>query len=285
MTPFFSIIIPLYNSGKTLQKSLDSITCQSFKNIELIFVDGCSTDDTGLMLNKFINLSNFPIRLISEPDRGIYDAMNKGLDIATGSWLYFMGGDDRFFSDTVLQEVYEAIKSAPTDIVYGNVIGESSGVVYADDTINKVLSRGIHHQSVFYKSSVFNYTGKYDLRFRIAADYHLTLKLFCERGIKIRYINTTIAVFGEGGFSSTVFDYYFFSYHYKFLMEQNAINKVDDPEKLLKESIYCCMQLARTKRHIGFAWQNIIFYVGRVKMPIEKRMKILAQMMYWNLKF
>jgi len=284
LKPFFSIIIPLLNSGKTLQKTLDSIAAQDYKDIELIFIDGGSTDDTPAIIHNFETVSTIPVYLTVGPDNGIYDAMNKGMELAAGQWFYFMGGDDRFFSATVLQDVHDTIKDTPTDLIYGNVVGADSGVVYADDTPNKVLSRGIHHQSIFYKRSLFSYTGKYDLRFKIAADYHLTLKLFCTDGLHILYADRTIAIYGETGLSSTSYDYHFFSYHYKFLAKKNALARVDDPEKILSGSIYCCLQLARIKKHLLFAWQNLFFYVMHTRMPFGRRVRTIGQMLYWNIK-
>lgn len=285
MNPFFSIIMPLYNCESTLQQALDSITNQVFKDYELILVDGGSNDNTQYIISNFKKAGDHRIQFISEPDKGIYDAMNKGIDMATGQWLYFMGGDDILSSSAVLNQIYNAIQNEPVYLIYGNVTGALSNTKYADDTINKVLSRGIHHQGIFYKREVFNYTGKYNLKFRVAADYHLTLKVFCNPAFKTKYINLDIARFGEAGLSSSVYDYRFYSYHYKFLSINKALNKIADRTNLLQQSIYCCLWLVKEKQSMTFAWANILYYITGVNgLGISFRFKTFLRMVYWSLK-
>lgn len=282
---FFSIIMPLFNSGKTLQQTLDSISSQSFKNIELVFVDGGSADDTQLIVSNFRKTGQAAVQFISEPDKGIYDAMNKGIDLATGEWLYFIGGDDTLADASVLQKVYDAIGDQNIDLIYGNVTGMASGIKYADDTLSKVLSRGIHHQGVFYKREVFNYTGNYQLNFKVAADYHLTLKVFCNPIFSTQYVNTNIACFGEAGLSSTMYDYRFFSYHYRFLAQHNAADKLEDKLACLNQSVYCCLYLAKEKQSMSFAWSNILYYITRPNpLSIVQRCKTFFNMLSWTIK-
>jgi len=284
LKPFFSIIMPLYNCEATLQQALDNITSQGFKSYELILVDGGSNDDTQYIISNFKKAGNANVKFISEPDRGIYDAMNKGIDMARGQWLYFMGGDDIFSSLTVLDQIYRAIQNEPSDLVYGNVTGAVSNIKHADDTVNKVLSRGIHHQGIFYKREVFNYIGKYNLKFRIAADYHLTLKVFCNPAFKTRYIDLDIARFGEAGLSSSIYDYRFYSYHYKFLSINKVLNKIADKATCLQQSIYCCLWLVKEKQSMTFAWLNILYYItGSNGLGIPFRFKTFLRMIYWSL--
>ncbi len=285
MTPFFSIIIPLYNSSKTLQQTLDSITNQHFENIELVFIDGGSTDDTHLIVNNFRKSGKAAVQFISEPDKGVYDAMNKGIGMAKGEWLYFMGSDDTLASPQVLSRLHEEIKQNGPDLVYGNVTGMVSGIIYADDTVDKVLSRGIHHQGVFYKREIFNYTNKYQLNFKVAADYHLTLKVFCNPNFTTRYINANIAYYGESGLSSTMYDYCFFSYHYRFLAKHKAVDKIEDKADCLNKSVYCCLYLAKEKQSMGFAWSNLLYYVITPNpLSIIQRFKAFVNMLRWTVK-
>ncbi|WPU98350.1 glycosyltransferase family 2 protein [Mucilaginibacter sp. cycad4] len=285
MNTFFSIIMPLYNCEGTLQRALDSINNQAFKTYELILIDGGSNDNTQFIISNFKKTGNCHIQFSSEPDGGIYDAMNKGIDMATGQWLYFMGGDDILSSPAILDQIYNAIQNEPVHLIYGNVTGAISNTKYAYDTINKALSHGIHHQSIFYKREVFNYTGKYNLKFRVAADYHLTLKIFCNRAFKTRYIDLDIARFGEAGLSSTVYDYRFYSYHYKFLSVNKALDKIADRTTLLQQSIYCCLWLVKEKQNMTFAWANIFYYItGAEALGISFRFKTFLRMVYWSLK-
>jgi glycosyltransferase involved in cell wall biosynthesis len=276
--------MPLYNCESTLQEAMAGISSQVYKNYELIFIDGGSNDNTQYLIRNFRKDSDQNIHFISEPDRGIYDAMNKGIDMATGQWLYFTGGDDTFSSPDVLGQVYEALLNEPADLIYGNVRGALSNTKYADDTIDKVLSRGIHHQGIFYNREVFNYTGKYSLRFRVAADYHLTLKVFCNQSFKTRYIDLDIARFGETGLSSSTYDYRFYSYHYKLLSTHQALGQISDKTTCLQQSIYCCLWLVKEKQSMTFAWLNILYYItGSNGLSIAFRLKTYLRMVYWSL--
>ncbi|MBK0378198.1 glycosyltransferase family 2 protein [Mucilaginibacter segetis] len=285
--PFFSIIVPTYNCANTLQKTLDSIASQKFNEYELIFMDGASTDKTLSIIDDFKS-ANILINstLISAPDSGIYDAMNKGIAIANGEWLYFMGGDDKFYNPSVLNAVYLEISKSNVDLIYGKVTGLNSQINYIDDTLSKVLSRGIHHQSVFYNKRIFDKIGNYDLKFKIAADYHLTLKVFLNDLFIKRFINIDITYFGESGLSSFMFDYSFFSYHYKLLATNNGINKIENPDECLQKSIYCCLYLARTKKNVAFGWRNLWYYLRHINtLRLSFRIKTFFRMCFWSLKF
>jgi glycosyltransferase involved in cell wall biosynthesis len=277
----FSIIIPVYNSAGMLLQNLISIAHQSYSDYEIIFVDGGSTDETLKIVHSF-KIANGHIRtkLLSEPDKGIYDAMNKGLDLAVGDWLYFMGCDDRFCSSSVLAQVASEIGNEGLDLVYGNVEGAVSGTRYIYNTLSKVLSVGIHHQSVFYRSYLFNDLGKYDLRFKIASDYHFTLKVFLNNHYKTKYVDLDIAYYGEDGYSSRHFDYKLFSGHYRLLAKANQIAELEDQQKCLNDSVYYCLHLALRKKNLLTAWSNLLFYIFNIKeMTLSQRCKTAYTML------
>ena len=282
---FFSIIIPLYNCEDTLAESLESIISQSYANYEIIFADGASTDNTLQIIKNFkTENNNIHIKLLSEPDKGIYDAMNKGISLAQGNWLYFMGSDDRLCSSSVLSVVSSEIEREYADLVYGNVIGISSKIRYVYDTLGKVLAKGIHHQSVFYRTSLFLELGKYDLKFKIASDYHFTLKVFFKDQYIKRYIDKDIAYYGEKGYSSQYFDYKLFSGHYRLLAAADAISKIEDPQKCLTDSIYCCLVLASERRNFYTAWSNALYYIINVKgLHLSYRIKTVLRMLMWTI--
>jgi len=281
--PFFSILIPTYNSSADLQNAINSIRSQTFTDYEVVFVDGESKDNTIALIDLFKTTNN--VKYISEPDKGIYDAMNKGIRLVTGKWICFLGSDDRFYSNNVLENIHREIQKEPVDLIYGNVMGETSKKHYVYDTINMVLSQGIHHQSIFYKKSVFDTVGQYDTFFKVASDYHLTLKAFCTPKLKTRYIDLDIVNYGENGLSSITFDYTFFSYHYRLLAQRKALLKVDEPEKCLDKSIYCCFQLAQRKTNVLFAWENLLYYViVNSRLSLGYRIKTLLRMLYWTIK-
>jgi glycosyltransferase involved in cell wall biosynthesis len=283
--PFFSIIIPTYNSAECLQKAIDSITSQTFTDYEIVFIDGVSKDNTIPLIEDAKISYPDKIRYISEPDKGIYDAMNKSIPLASGEWIYFMGSDDQLYSSNVLQNIYEEIQKDAVDLIYGNVTAESSNKHYVYNTDSIVLSHGIHHQSIFYKRAVFETVGKYDPFFKVSADYLLTLKIFCDPKFKTKYVNQEIACFGEGGLSSRTFDYTLLSYHYKFLAQHNALSRIDDPGKCLDTSIYCSFHIARQKKNVAFAWKNILYYVFAANpLDFTFRIKTFLRMLQWTFK-
>jgi glycosyltransferase involved in cell wall biosynthesis len=283
--PFFSIIIPTYNSAERLQKAIDSITSQTFEDYEIVFADGVSTDNTIQLIEDAKKSYPCKIKYISEPDKGIYDAMNKSIAIATGEWVYFMGSDDRLYSRDVLQQMYTEIQKEAIDLIYGNVTGEDSLKHYVHDSMSTILSTGIHHQSLFYRRQVFAIVGKYNPFFKVSADYLLTLRIFCNPGFKTKYVNREIAWFGEGGLSSRTFDYTLLSYHYKFLAKHNALSRIDDPGKCLDTSIYCSFYIAKQKKNMAFAWKNILYYVFAANpLDFKFRVKTFLRMLQWTFK-
>jgi|GEM_PF-745985 glycosyltransferase involved in cell wall biosynthesis len=281
---FFSIIIPLFNSENTLAENLRSIAAQTFTNYEIIFTDNASTDETLKIVSDFQAANkHIRLKLSSEPDRGIYDAMNKGVALAEGQWLYFMGSDDRFYSPSVLSLVDAEIAKEYADLVYGNVQGISSNIRYVYDTLPKVLATGIHHQSVFYRSLLFRDLGGYDLRYKIASDYHFTLKVFLNSRYITRYADLDIAYYGEGGYSARHFDYKLFSGHYRLLAKGHKIEALENPEKCLHDSIYCCLYLAGEKQSLVTAWSNLLYYITTVKrLHLSFRLKTFVRMLMWT---
>ncbi|MDN3584415.1 glycosyltransferase family 2 protein [Mucilaginibacter flavus] len=281
MKPFFSIIIPLFNASSKLPQLLESVSLQRCRNFEVVFMDGASTDNTLDIVADFVkNNKKQPVIVHSSPDHGIYDAMNRGVDWASGEWLYFMGSDDSFCDAGVLEEVKDVLEREKADLIYGNVVGISGTTRYVYNTEDKVLSKGIHHQSVFYRHSLFDDFGKYDLKFPVAADYDFTLKVFLNDSYRIRYINRDIAYYGESGFSSVNFDYKFFCGHYRLLKCNKALDRIADPDKCLSDSVYCCYHLAGTKKNLALAWRNLLFYVFFVKKAtLNFRIKVFYNML------
>src|SRR5246127_4505724 len=108
--PSFSVIIPTYNSAKTISQSIQSVLRQSFTGYEVLIIDGASTDDTLAITSAF---NSERIKTISEKDRGVYDAMNKGIKLAKGQWLYFLGSDDALYDDSVLEKIKGLILRHP----------------------------------------------------------------------------------------------------------------------------------------------------------------------------
>jgi glycosyltransferase involved in cell wall biosynthesis len=206
---FFSIIIPTYNSEVTLKACLQSIADQTYKNLEIIIIDNNSIDQTAEIVKAAQEIQ--PIKWASEPDKGIYDAINKGIALATGKYIYFLGSDDSLYDENVLQTVHDSILYADADIIYGNVIMRGSNEWVVDRTVHagefdlkRLISHNICHQSIFYHNAVFKKIGNYNLKYPVFADHDLNLR--CAAQYKFTFIDRIIANFNVGGASTQFAD-------------------------------------------------------------------------------
>ena len=202
MNPFFSIIIPTFNSESTIKSAIESIINQSYTNYEIVIVDGLSTDKT---LELLIGYINEKIKIASEKDNGIYDAMNKGITISKGEWLIFLGSDDKLYSNHVLQDVARIIEAEDKyQVLYGNVYSTRfNGFYDGEFDENKIFYKNICHQSVFFRKTVFQLIGQFELKYKAHSDWHHNMKWFLNKLIKNKYINLIIADYADGGYSST----------------------------------------------------------------------------------
>ncbi len=207
--PLFSIIIPCYNPGAKLRATIESILAQGSEGFafELIVVDGGSRDTESLAaLAEYLSYPG--VTGVSEPDQGVYDAMNKGVRISRGEYINVQGAGDLLLPGA-LAMVAGAVKSkiAP-DIVYGNVhlkeSGQTAGGVFGISDFRR--KRNVSHQAMFFRRGIFDTFGLYDLRYPIRADNVLNMRLWADEKIVKLYLDETLAAFEEGGLSSTRVD-------------------------------------------------------------------------------
>ena len=193
----FSIIMATYNCGRKVENTLQSIFSQNKELFELIVLDGASTDDT----LDYIKNYESDLTLISEKDEGIFDAFNKGIDVAAGKYIYFIGAGD-CLRPGVLEQVKEFLPAEIPTLVYGNCyFVKRKGFDGRKFSSSDFTWTNICHQGEFYHRSIFDIIGKYDLRYKIFADWMLNLKCFLHRGINERYIPLYIADYQEDGLS------------------------------------------------------------------------------------
>ncbi|MFN5620939.1 MAG: glycosyltransferase family 2 protein [Flavobacteriales bacterium] len=177
--PLVSVILPVFNGAQTLEAALHSITSQEYAPLELIVVDGQSTDGTTDILAKY---SAAIVVLISEPDQGIYDAINKGIRKSTGEWIYILGADDTLADSGVLQQMLSTV-GADTKLILGNVeyTGEKQSLVprvHHSSWSSRLYWRNtVHQQGALYHRSLFS-DASFDSRYRILGDYDFHLKLY-----------------------------------------------------------------------------------------------------------
>jgi glycosyltransferase involved in cell wall biosynthesis len=193
----FSVITVCRNEALNIRATCESIVSQVFRDFEWIVVDGASTDGTLDILREYAGTIDV---LISEPDSGIYDAMNRGAARATGEYLIFMNGGDCFASTAALQWASEAPR---VQLIYGDVyLGNADGPLETyPDVVDPgyMLRKMIPHQATFYERTLFEALGGYDESFKIAADYDLYARLFEVERISHYHIPYPLAVFdGEG---------------------------------------------------------------------------------------
>lgn len=195
--PYFSIIIPTFNSGAVLDRALASVVSQTFNDWEIVLIDGASSDNTLEIAQSY---QDNRIRIFSEPDQGVYDAMNKGIDIAAGKWLYFLGSDDYLLKDDVLTQVTNHIPTK-CDVFYGDVEASQLDARHKGEWNFNDIEYNRCHQAVFYNRKVFHKLGKYNLKYTVFADHDMNLKWFLNKKIISYYYPIIIAHYSDGGLS------------------------------------------------------------------------------------
>jgi glycosyltransferase involved in cell wall biosynthesis len=191
--PLISIVTVVFNGKNSLASTIHSVLNQSYKNIEYIIIDGGSTDGTQSVINKFADNVDY---WISEPDTGIYDAMNKGITAARGEWFYFLGSDDILYDSSTISDVV-AYLAQDVSLVFGNIMYNDGRYVKSRLSIFTRLHNTVHHQSAFYNAKLFR-DWSYDAELKLIADYELNLIIYLN-SMKYRHINNTIAICNQRG--------------------------------------------------------------------------------------
>lgn len=206
-----SVITATYNSEKTLRGTFESVLHQMYHNIEYIIIDGCSNDNTLNIIREYEPKFNGRMHWISEPDNGIYDAMNKGVRLATGDVVGFLNSDDQYKDNNVLTAITNAFEREQVDCVYGNL-----EFVDADDTAKVFRTwigsqytpgaflKGWHpaHPTFYARRTCFEQYGDFDLSFEISADFELMLRFIEKNGCSNYYINRCFVKMRQGGVST-----------------------------------------------------------------------------------
>jgi glycosyltransferase involved in cell wall biosynthesis len=207
-----SIITVCYNSAATIEKTFQSVKTQTYKNLEYIVVDGMSSDAT---LDIIENNKEIISKHISEPDKGLYDAMNKGIQLATGELIGILNSDDIFTDNNVLENIVKFHSENNVEASVGNIIqfneeGKTVRKYSAKNWNPEKLKIGFMppHPSIFFKRELFKRLGLYDLTFKSGADYELIIRYFLENKITYKYSDITSTSMAMGGISSSGMESY-----------------------------------------------------------------------------
>ena len=221
--PKITLLTPTFNSAKTIVDTLESVVAQTInnpsssvlQNLEYIIIDGASKDKTASIVQDYINkYPSLNIRFISEPDNGIYDAMNKGIKMATGEIVGILNSDDFYSGDDVLNKICEMFETDPDiDAVYGDLMyvnnndtSEQTRYWKAGEYEEKKLNYGwiIPHPTLFVRKNVYEKSDKiFDISFSLAADYEFILRQLKINKIKVKYLPETLVSMRDGGASAS----------------------------------------------------------------------------------
>lgn len=185
MKPIVSVVTVCYNAEKTIERTINSILNQSFLSYEYIIIDGKSEDKTNDIIQQYLPMfenKGIAVKYISEKDNGIFNAMNKGINMAEGVWIAFMNADDSYYDSEVLRDIFSDDRYEKYDIIYGstNCISNNREEIQRPLKLDMRREEGpFVHQSSFVKTEIMKQK-HFDDKYRLAADYQLFLELWIE---------------------------------------------------------------------------------------------------------
>jgi glycosyltransferase involved in cell wall biosynthesis len=204
----FSVITVCKNAVRTVRRAMDSVLAQTYPNVEIIVIDGASQDGTRESLEAIrARLTHF----VSEPDHGIYHAMNKGTRLAAGDFVYFLNADDQFADARALENVADFLgRHRDTDFLYGDInVVRADGSLQrhfappADRALEEMIVGCLPHQGSFARRSLFERVGPFDESYRISGDYEWMLRVLQLPNVKLQHCPRVIANYFGGGLSAS----------------------------------------------------------------------------------
>ncbi len=201
--PKISIISATHNAAGNLEKAIQSVISQEYPNLEYIVIDGASTDGTIDSIKKY---DRHITRWISEKDTGLYEAINKGIKLASGEIIGILNSDDYYLKDSLKEIAEKAKKNPEADVFYGDIIyeipGRPSRIIRSKKDFKQTdfYRMPIKHPTVFVKKDCYKKFGAFNLKYKIGADADLMLK-FLEKGARFHYIKRPITCMKSGGMS------------------------------------------------------------------------------------
>lgn len=198
-----SIVTINYNNAAGLERTIQSVVCQTYRLVELIVIDGASTDESVSVMEKYSNSIHYRV---SEKDGGIFDAQNKGLQKATGDYVLVLNSGDELQEPDTLATIFQTAHTEA--IVYGNMTivhpdgKREAGKMPADITVQHMMNDTLWHPVSFVRVEFLKKTGLYDTSYKIIADYEWFLRAIFIHHATLKYVDLPVAVFYLGGLSS-----------------------------------------------------------------------------------
>ena len=204
-----SVITVSYNSEKTIERTIESVLSQTYKNIEYLIIDNNSSDGTIEIVKRYEPLFEGRLKWISEPDKGIYDAMNKGIRMASGELIGIINSDD-YYEPKAVEDMMLSMSDKPYQILYGLLRTLENGVETGISLSSHVLlrERMIDHPACFVTKRLYDELGAYDTQFISAADYDFMLRMFENKEVCFTPVYKLIANFSTGGMCTSAKAYY-----------------------------------------------------------------------------
>lgn len=198
--PLITVITVVFNGVKHLDETIKSVIEQTYINLEYIIIDGGSTDGTVDVIRKYEHAIDY---WVSEKDLGIYDAMNKAINLAKGDWIYFLGGDDTLIDKHIVSELFDSNSNtlAHPMLIFGKVISDKGKIIKSRLDKKILLHNTLHHQSCFYSKKLFE-DFRYNASLKILSDYEINLKAYIKK-YQISKVEQIIAMCRDDGISTS----------------------------------------------------------------------------------
>lgn len=271
MTYKFSIITVNYNNKQGLQKTIDSVIHQSFRNFEFIIADGNSNDGSKEIITE--NAVNFS-RFVSEPDNGIYHAMNKGIKMATGDYLLFLNSGDALIDNEVLKRLNDRIDGS-SDLYYGDILFEESArtktIISPDKlTFDFFFTDNLPHQASFIRKSLFDQLFYYNEEFKIVSDWEFLIYAVCKANISYQHLNILVTLYDGKGISSNPGNYQMMYAERDMVMNRHFPAFKDDYLKISLLKQRRVKQFLQIRAH-PLAWEILKICIKTILLFIPKK--------------
>lgn len=250
-TPFFSIATPCFNSEATIERTIKSVLMQDFENYEYIIVDGGSTDGTIDIIKKYVPLFEGRMKWKSEPDKGLYDAFNKGVERSSGIYCWNVNSDD-FIEDGALTTIYNYIHDngwSDLPVVSGNMrfISKEGKELYVKRNNPREIKRGfcrdfigINHPATLVPKDIYNKCGAFDLKYKIIGDADWYHRIY-QAGVKIVLLDAIITNMSDGGVSNQ-FNYKKYAKDRIYYLRKNYSTRSERVKRFLKWNLDYLLQ-------------------------------------------